>query len=205
MKKWISLLLVAVLCLSLAACGGKAETSGKETQGQQESQNAEQENPKPSEAGQKEQVIDLTTENWQDYLEFRLFAEPTTNAFDEVTGILCQFKLYLKDDVAQNIIDVNEVALEYSLSGGYGCWYEYQVESNKLIQKEAASEEHAFDNWTEHSSFKLYLSDLKEGRNITSHVGTNSVTIEGNTISFISLAFEKMEVTRIQGTITISQ
>ena len=42
MKKWIALLLAAVLCLSLAACGGKAETSGNDTQGQQTSQNTQQ-------------------------------------------------------------------------------------------------------------------------------------------------------------------
>lgn len=42
MKKWIALLLAAVLCLSLAACGGKAEASGKDTQGQQTGQNTQQ-------------------------------------------------------------------------------------------------------------------------------------------------------------------
>ena len=42
MKKLIALLLAAVLCLSLAACGGKAETSGNDTQGQQTSQNTQQ-------------------------------------------------------------------------------------------------------------------------------------------------------------------
>ena len=107
MKKWIALLLVAVLCLSLAACSSAEEVSGNNEQGQQTSQNTQQVNPKPSVTEQKEQVIELTTENWQDYLEFRHFAEPTTTAFGEVTGVSCEIRLCLKDDIAQNAYRLN--------------------------------------------------------------------------------------------------
>lgn len=204
MKKWISLLLVAVLCLSLAACSSAEEVSGNNEQGQQTSQNTQQVNPKPSVTEQKEQVIELTTENWQDYLEFRLFAEPTTNAFGEVTGVSCEIRLCLKDDIAQNVIDMNEVVLEYSLSGGHGCWYQYNVESNELTQKEPAAEGQDDDGYTGTGSFPLYLFEAEKGRGVFPGM-EYSETIEGNTISFIAAKFENTEITRIQGTITISQ
>ena len=71
MKKWIALLLAAVLCLSLAACGkSTTEENSGTTQGQT-ADNSTQDTDEPSSAELTEQTVEITLDNWQDYFEFR--------------------------------------------------------------------------------------------------------------------------------------
>ena len=142
MKKWIALLLAAVLCLSLAACGGKAETSGNDTQGQQTSQNTQQTGEESSKEetngndtqGQqtsqntqqtgeessktepKEQVIEITLDNWQDYMEINQYLSVThaMNSFGEATNTHLSFYtlLELKEEYSNYKADV---AVEYDM------------------------------------------------------------------------------------------
>ena len=71
MKKWIALLLAAVLCLSLTACGnGKTEDNSGTSQGQT-TDNSLQDTDEPSNAELTEQTVEITLDNWQEYFEFR--------------------------------------------------------------------------------------------------------------------------------------
>lgn len=63
MKKWIALLLAAVLCLSLAACGnGKAEDNSGASQ-RQTTDNSPHDTDEPSNAELTEQTIEITLDN----------------------------------------------------------------------------------------------------------------------------------------------
>lgn len=67
-RKWIALLLAAVLCLSLAACGdSKAEESSGTVQGQP-TDNFTQNTDEPNNTELTEKTIEITLDNWQDLL-----------------------------------------------------------------------------------------------------------------------------------------
>lgn len=102
MKKWIALLLAAVLCLSLAACGNGSELEkyekyetlinymeaedyesalaemirisgyADETE-DNEPEDGEPEDTQPTEAEPVEQTIEITLDNWQEYFEINQY------------------------------------------------------------------------------------------------------------------------------------
>jgi hypothetical protein len=88
MKKLCSLILVVVMIWSLVACSGKTVP---------ESGNVSQNNPQqeklstiPETTEAKEEVlpkeIEMTLDNWQDYLELKYMVGWNYNAFDEIEG-----------------------------------------------------------------------------------------------------------------------
>ena len=115
MKKLIALLLAAVLCLSLAACGnGKIEANTDNSQ-EQNKENT------PSESEQvetepQEQTIEITLDNWQEYFEINqyLSVNYTANAFGELTDTSLSFFTILEPKEAYSYYTV-DVAVEYSV------------------------------------------------------------------------------------------
>ena len=92
MKKWIALLLAAVMCLSLAACGnGKTEDNSGTSQGQT-TNNSPQDTDEPSNAELTEQTVEITLDNWQDYFEFRPDVHVLKDSYNEITGMQVIFK-----------------------------------------------------------------------------------------------------------------
>lgn len=75
------------MCLSLAACGnGKTEDNSGTSQGQT-TDNSPQDTDEPSNAELTEQTIEITLDNWQEYLEINqyLSVRYDTNTLDEPT------------------------------------------------------------------------------------------------------------------------
>ena len=113
MKKWISLLLVTVLCLSLAACGdskpqdnsgtAQGQTADNCTQNTGEPSGADvpQNTGEPSDAEPTEQTVEITLDNWQDYFEIKQYLSGYigTNAFGHgcVLWPCCLWKQYFYD------------------------------------------------------------------------------------------------------------
>lgn len=115
MKKLFALLLAAVLCLSLAACGdGKVETNADNSQ-EQNTENTPNESEQV-ETEPQEQTIEITLDNWQEYFEIKdyLGVIYDTNAFDEVTDSVLTFYTILesKEEYSDYVADV---AVEYSM------------------------------------------------------------------------------------------
>ena len=88
MKKRIALLLAAVLCLSLAACGNREAKANTDNSQEQniETENVPNEGEK-AEAEPQEQTIEITLDNWQEYFEINQYLNIKyyANDFNEPT------------------------------------------------------------------------------------------------------------------------
>lgn len=126
MKKLFALLLAAVMCFSLAACGGTAETNDNDTQ-KQEVQSTEQTDTQQSEAEPVEQIIEITMDNWQEYFEINYYLSVNyrTNDFDEVTDtslylypileLKKQYYNYVLDGAVEFDMDFHPSDITYNL------------------------------------------------------------------------------------------
>ena len=131
MKKWIALLLAAVLCLSLAACGkSTTEENSGTTQGQTADNSTQdtvepsdtdvpQDTGVPSDAEPTEQTVEITLDNWQDYFEIKQYLSGYigTNDFGEPDHVeyYLSTMFTLKEEYAEKVdFDGSNVAIEYS-------------------------------------------------------------------------------------------
>ena len=98
MRKRIALLLAAVLCVSLAACGEKDGETGADDK------------------AQTKQTIEVTLDNWQEYFEINryLSVRYDTNAFDEPTYTTLELYTVLELKEAFSY-DTSDVAVEFNV------------------------------------------------------------------------------------------
>lgn len=92
MRKKIALFLATLMCISLCACGG-SETSS-------------------SSLFKKEQEIEITMDNWQEYFEEKEVISASSNAFDELEHIAIHQVIALKDKYEIDK-EKSEVDIEY--------------------------------------------------------------------------------------------
>ena len=160
----------------------------------------------------QEQTIEITLDNWQEYFEIR----PNTygalyDSFGEFERLgYVNWAMFLKNDVADKVTELEDLAIEYSFRDGYFCWFEYNLDTEEFVQKNAAAEGEV-DSWrkVEDSNRDLPLSlyELRDKNGcflvfINDHL---SESLNDNIYSFIGEAYETMEIVRIKGTITISE
>lgn len=146
MKKWIALLLAAITCLSLAACGqsGEAQKYKKyETlidymeakdyesalaemirisEYADEPGDGDPEDTEPSETEPEAHTVELTLDNWQDYLEINQYLSVyySTNTFDEVTSTSLRLYTILEPKAEYSNVDTwwedsDYIAVEYDM------------------------------------------------------------------------------------------
>ena len=144
MKKWIALLLAAVLCLSLAACGnGKTEDNSGTSQ-EQTTNNSPQDTDEPSNAELTEQTVEITLDNWQEYFEFRPVVYESKDSYNEITGMQVIYKFLPKEAIAENIVDVGEdderIVFDVQYIDPYACVYSYDLNTQKLTIGEYTSQ-----------------------------------------------------------------
>lgn len=138
MKKAMSLLLALVMCLSLCACGqGSQEETQKTvpTENNQIETNTTESTTAVDESDITEVpeetkapvIVELTLDNWSEYLEFTSRYEPSVNGFDEVDDVKFYFDICLKEEYLETLDTKNStITVEISFTRGtqYGTFSE---------------------------------------------------------------------------------
>ena len=218
MKKWIALLLAAVLCLSLTACGnGKTEDNSGTSQGQT-TDNSLQDTDEPSNAELTEQTVEITLDNWQEYFEFRPVVYESKDSYNEITGMQVIYKFLPKEAIAENIVDVGEdderIVFDVQYIDPYACIYRYDLNTQELTVgefTEGSSPYSADDLLPSYDWSGTYDSSRdggyfpEDGYRVIMEPLTvsDTCTIKDNIIEAYGYAFSSVEITRIKGTITI--
>ena len=219
MKKWIALLLAAVMCLSLAACGnGKTEDNSGTSQGQT-TDNSLQDTDEPSNAELTEQTVEITLDNWQDYFEFRPDVHVLKDSYNEITGMQVIFKFFPKEAIAENIavpgvFDDDRIVFDVQYIDPYACIYRYDLNTQELTVgefTEGSSPYSADDLLPSYDCSGTYDSSRdagyfpEDGYRVIMEPLTvsDTCTIKDNIIEAYGYAFSSVEITRIKGTITI--
>lgn len=160
-------------------------------------------------ASGKETTIELSLENWQDYLEIRPATNgPLYNNFNEFQRLdYVNWAMFLKEDIADSVAKMNDVAIEYSFRDGYFSWFEYNLDTGEFVKKEAASEGEV-DSWLKvedsNRDLPVTLASVKEDGCFLVFISRHlSDSVNNNIYSFIGEAYGTMEITRIKGSITI--
>lgn len=218
MKKWIALLLAAVLCLSLVACGnGKTEDNSGTSQGQT-TNNSPQDTDEPSNAELTEQTVEITLDNWQEYFEFRPVVYESKDSYNEITGMQVIYKFLPKEAIAENIVDVGEdderIVFDVQYIDPYACIYRYDLNTQELTVgefTEGSSPYSADDLLPSYDCSGTYDSSRDAGyfpedgyRVIDFPLNRyDDCVVKDNIIESYGYAFSSVEITRIKGTITI--
>ena len=100
MKKWIALLLAAVLCLSLSACGEKTSPEEEMLMTPATIEPLAKIETKPV-----NETIEITMDNWQDYFEEYDEDVWELNAFQELDKLTNCAYLVLKDEYASRLVE----------------------------------------------------------------------------------------------------
>ena len=175
MKKWIAILLAAVMCFSLAACSG---------------------------AGGKTEVIELTLDNWKDYFELAVTEYYDINGFGEVERLEIQQDLVVKQEYAEDVVCDN-VVFELNPTA-----QRIQVTLNAVDQTYTLGE--VIDEvavWSSPKVIELFSYESKGSTKLHGYgylISSDYIKAE-NGEEFVDLVetLEDLEVTRVQGTITI--
>lgn len=180
MKKILALLLAAVMCLSLVACGGKE---------------------------QKTETIEITLENWQDYFEVKLAPTVYKNDFDEIDRCFAHHYVYLKSEYRDKLVEA-DVAFGWN-SEGYGLGlFTYNLETGDLSRSDFDYQSEFLGIHTDGTfSYKYNTETQKHYAKInTDGMGTltNSVKVNGNIVTWEGNIWEQVIITRVQGSITIT-
>ncbi len=219
MKKWIALLLAAVLCLSLTACGnGKTEENTGTSQGQT-TDNSLQDTDEPSNAELTEQTVEITLDNWQDYFEFRPDVHVLKDSYNEITGMQVIFKFFPKEAIAENIavpdaLDDDRIVFDVQYIDPYACIYRYDLNTQELTVgefTEGSSPYSADDLLPSYDCSGTYDSSRDAGyfpedgyRVIDFPLNRyDDCVVKDNIIESYGYAISSVEITRIKGTITI--
>lgn len=219
MKKWIALLLAAVLCLSLTACGnGKTEDNSGTSQGQT-TNNSPQDTDEPSNAELTEQTVEITLDNWQDYFEFRPDVHVLKDSYNEITGMQVIFKFFPKEAIAENIavpgvFDDDRIVFDVQYIDPYACIYRYDLNTQELTVgefTEGSSPYSADDLLPSYDCSGTYDSSRDAGyfpedgyRVIDFPLNRyDDCVVKDNIIESYGYAISSVEITRIKGTITI--
>ena len=219
MKKWITLLLAAVMCLSLAACGnGKTEDNSSPSQGQT-TDNSPQDTDEPSNGELTEQTVEITLDNWQEYFEFRPDVDVLKDSYNEITGMYVTLKFFPKEAIAENITvpdawDDDRIVFDVQYIDPYACVYSYDLNTQKLTIgefTEGSSTYSADDLLPSEDRSGTYDSQRDAGYFPTDGYWVIAsplnkemdCTIKDNTVESYGFAYSSIEITRIKGTITI--
>lgn len=219
MKKWIALLLVAVMCLSLAACGnGKTEDNSSTSQGQTTG-NSPQDTDEPSNAELTEQTIEITLDNWQEYFEFRPVVYETKDSYNEVTGMSVYYKFLPKEAIAENIavpdvFDDDRIVFDVQYIDPYACIYRYDLNTQELTIEEftegssSYSEGDLLPSYDESGTYDSCIDTgyfPTDGYTVITFPLNKYMdcTVKDNTVESYGFAYSSAEITRIKGTITI--
>lgn len=151
------------------------------------------------------ECVELTLENWQQYFEIKHYAEPQTNDFDEIFGLMISSTLVLKDEYA-NAYAGSDGAVEASFGDKYYCPIEYNSATKELTlgtpYTKEESEQKGYYPSTETVTNTNNLTYYREyGFGIGGGVGCwrDTVKVEGDIVTADTAYYDIIEITRIQG------
>ena len=193
MKKKLAWLLAAAMCISLTACGGGGDSGG--------SSNADGGN---GGAQKGEQTVELTLDNWSDYIEFPMVITADRDSFDQLEGVYCEYHIRLNPAVAGRVKQLNDVAIAYEFTGGQDARFVFDADTGEVELLEILPESVEYRDYHESGDAKVYLMDLEEGYQFLPMFLAFDEVVEGSTVTFTTCAFESMAITRIQGSVTLA-
>ncbi len=195
MKKLLALLLAAIMCFSLVACGENGNASLVE-----EYENSEQENAEPEKTEPQYETVEITLDNWQEYFELKMSVCEMKNAFGELENLFPQMCFVLKEDWAGVTADM-DIVFEYTCTDGYRCQFTYNTDTEELTEGEK-TDDYVTDPWG--AIREMDERYIEDGANIFGN-GNYDVTVDGNIASFTADMYSTVEFLRIQGTITVTK
>ena len=218
MKKILALLLAAVLCLSLVACGkSTTEENSGTTQGQTTA-DSPQDTDTSNNTELTEQTVEITLDNWQDYFEFRPDVHVLKNSYNEIRGMQVIFKFLPKEAIAENIVDVGEdddrIVFDVQYFDPYACIYSYDLNTQKLTIGEYTEDSSTYsaDDLLPSEDWSGTYDSIYDGGyfptdgyrlNMYPLNKYDDCTVTDTIIESYGYAYSSVEITRIKGTITI--
>jgi hypothetical protein len=216
MKKLFAVLLTVLMGLSLVACGNSEELEKYKKyetlinfMEEDDYESALGELIRLSEEDKMEKVeegnvstVEITTDNWQDYFEIKMVANEEFNDFDELDHFYPEYKICLKEDVAESVVNA-EVDFGYQFDKAYYGLFELNTDTKEVTMIEKI-EDGLSDGETEEytSSFSEY--EIKEGLSIyNSSYAPESFEHKDNLATIEAEIFEEAEILRVQGTLSI--
>ena len=133
MKKVLSLLLALILLVSFSACGGRSENVTSVASSTESSQsNVSSDEPSSSSDvssasdiqndSKTPETIEITLDNWNEYIEFATRYVPSINGFDEIDSVNYFFDIRLKEEYLE-ALDSNNSSVTVELSFARGTQY----------------------------------------------------------------------------------
>lgn len=151
------------------------------------------------------EIIEINTDNWQDYLEVKPYVNPKTDASNEISDLMIGCALVLKDEYASRICAV-DCTLEYSLGETYICPIEYNTTTNEYLIRTAYTQEEAESKGYFIASYTYTDTDRlgkysAYGFKFGTHHGCNTDTLQrkGDVVSAETEFYGAIEITNIQG------
>lgn len=151
------------------------------------------------------EIVELTSENWQNYFEVKPYAKPMTNDFDEITDLMISSTLVLKDEYA-NKFAASDGAVEVSFGGEYRCPIEYNSSTKELTlgtpyTKEENEKQGYYISSEEITNTEKLANYDEYGLVIGGGTGCtpNTLKINGDIVTADSSYYETIEIIRIQG------
>lgn len=150
------------------------------------------------------EAVEITADNWQNYLEIKPYAKPSTDDFNEITGLQIGCSLVLKDEYVDKLV-ASDGAIGYTISGQYKCHIEYNSATKELTlgapfteaEMEAMGMSNSDQVITDTGKLGFYREYGFEIFRDASYSG--SCEVNGDIVSAVVSYYENIEITKIQG------
>lgn len=154
------------------------------------------------------EIVEITADNWQDYMEIKPFIEPRTDDFNDITDLTVGCALVLKDEYA-NRISASDCAIEYSLGGRYICPIEYNSTTKEFTlgaaytKEEAEGKGYYVDSSYTHTDTDKLGSYQEYGFEFGPQHGCypDSFQVNEDIVTAETEFYDTIEISRIQGNI----
>lgn len=200
-KKWI-LILVALMCISLCACGKSQSTTQKEESGG---------------LFKKKKEIEITMDNWQEYFEIKAVLKDfdfKKNAFDEIEDLEMKkgdagTGFCLKEEYLDSFVRA-DIAVEINTNQADGALFKYNMATDTYEMEYLNDYDKSVSYFYEmvfNFSDRTYSEKVTDVECLIVPNGHMSALgeIEGDIVNIYVLACPNSEVIRIQGTLTIKE
>ena len=207
MKKILAL----VLCLSLCACGG-GNDAPETTETPTTTTSATTETTAPAETEPQYETIEITIDNWMEYFEIREDFAVEYNDFNEVIDGLnfYNYIFCLKEEYI-NRISSADIAVECTATGKAAYWFEHNNETKEisigaqLTEQEMNDRSMAYPNPNEVFTDTSTFTDSDTEISLIYAGQWLGLETSDNITKWVNGVYQSIEITRIQGTITIAK